>query len=279
MKNRDIKPSLAVIIPVYWGSKLNDVRQSIDSILLQTYQPEQIVIVCDGEIPAILKRELDRYASQNDCIEIQELKSNCGRGQARNYAASFVTKDLIALMDSDDISRPDRFEKQIEVFMAQSADVVGGIIEEFSECPGDLKRLRNVPITHKAVRSLIPFRTPYNNVTVMFRTDIFRSVGGYKNLNFVEDWDFAVRAIANGARFINISHVLVDVRVNLERKYTVKYLKEELNLIFNLKQTLSVPYSVILFSMFSRIIRKLLPKLFSDWIVYTFLRNKHNNET
>ena len=177
-------------------------------------------------------------------------------------------------MDSDDIARPDRFEKQLRHFATSDTDILGGVIEEFRATPGDLNLQRICHLNHRDILARLPFRTPVNNVTTMFRRGIFDQVGGYRDLNFVEDWDFFARVTHAGARFSNLPDVLVDVRINPTRNYNMKYLGEEIANIRNIGRLLRVNFLVVAVSVFLRVIRAVMPEKLIDAVYSVFLRRE-----
>jgi glycosyltransferase involved in cell wall biosynthesis len=273
MKNKRLKKFTA-IMPVYSGSVVNEVEQAMESLLKQSLLPDEIIIVIDGPISSEVETLLEKYLKYENRITKKVLDKNLGRGVARNFGALEVKTEFIAIMDSDDIARCDRFEKQIKIMRENDIDLLGGAIEEFEKFPGDLGQVRRLPALHENIKSIAPFRTPYNNVTIMFRNELFKKIKGYDDFNFVEDWDFAVRALASGAIFYNMPEVLVDVRINKKRSYNLNYLSEELLLITDLKKKLSTPYHIIFFSCFLRVAKALLPLALLNVIYSKTLRKR-----
>lgn len=267
------KLSLTTIMTVYIGSKGDEVEEAINSIFAQTLLPDQFIIYCDGPVTSEVNDVLSKVKF-HPIVEVYHGAKNLGRGLARNHAILKAKHDLIAIMDSDDIARRDRFEKQIKHFATSEIDVLGGVIEEFRQVPGDYKRKRVCPIIHQDILALLPFRNPCNNVTIMFRQNIFKRVGGYKGLNFVEDWDFLARALESGAYIANVSDVLVDVRINKSRRYNFAYLREEVSNIKNICKLLRINCFIKIYSTTLRILRWILPDRFQNLLYMIFLRVK-----
>ena len=270
---RNKKQKLAVIMAVYYGDKPLYLSEAIKSIFNQTVTPDQFIIVCDGPISKKLHDVINAYLDIYP-IKVYFLKENKGRGAARNFAIQKSDADLIFIMDADDICLPERIEKQLKFLNLNQADIIGGIIEEFKQQPGDLKKVRNVPEMHESVLKFVPFRTPFNHVTIMFTKKLFLEIGGYKELNYVEDWDFAARALLNGSIFYNLQETLVYARVNEKRDYNYNYLKEELNLIrfMYLKDLANFKQTVI--SIIMRCLKFSMPSLLIKHINLLFLRKR-----
>ena len=83
-----------------------------NSILDQTAPPSEVVLVVDGPVPVLLDAVISKLEQQNQ-FRVVRLPSNQGHGVARRIGLEHCSYELIALMDSDDISDPERFEKQI----------------------------------------------------------------------------------------------------------------------------------------------------------------------
>ena len=150
-------------------------ERSIESISInQTVRPNEIVLVVDGPIGKQLERIIERFLVELPTIGISfkicRFDVNKGHGEARREGLNQATNNIVALMDSDDISRPNRFEKQIAFFSKDPlVSVVGGQVSEFVSEPGDLNSLRRVPSRDKEIKAYLKKRCPFNQPTVMFK--------------------------------------------------------------------------------------------------------------
>ena len=117
-------------------------------------------------------------------------------------------------MDSDDISLPDRFDKQLAYIENHpNVDVIGGAIAEFTNTLGDMQSERHVGLDMKAIRKMAKTRTPMNHVSVMFKKAVVEKAGGYcENFGKLEDYKLWVDLLGNHAVLANIDDVLVYVR-------------------------------------------------------------------
>ena len=112
--NRYMKYS--VLMSVYAKEKEEYLRQSIDSMLNQTVKPEQFVLVEDGPLGDDLRDCIGEYvALYSQMFTVIPLAENVGLGRALDIGLEHCRNELVARMDSDDISMPDRCEKEIKI--------------------------------------------------------------------------------------------------------------------------------------------------------------------
>lgn len=162
------------------------------------------------------------------------LETNQGHGNARRASLSHCTNELVALMDADDISLPNRFATQLAVFQEnESIDIVGGQITEFIGDPSHVIGKRSVPAQDADIKAYMKKRCPMNQVSVMFKKSFVEKAGGYQDWFCEEDYYLWIRmAEANGV-FANVEDTLVNVRVGDEmstRRGGWKYFSSEARL-------------------------------------------------
>ena len=108
----------SVLMSVYDKEKPEYLKQSIESMLNQTVKPEQFVVVEDGALNKSLSDIIDKYkADFNELFTIVKLQVNGGLGNALNQGLKACRNELVARMDSDDISLPRRCEKELKLFL------------------------------------------------------------------------------------------------------------------------------------------------------------------
>ena len=188
----------------------------MQSVIDQTVQPSEIVIVIDGPLTPSLDKALTEY-SEASIIPIKEIRCpvNRGLGIALSVGVPACSYDLIARMDTDDIARRDRFEKQLELFKAHpELDICGSHICEFEGCVDNVVSTRKVPLTHDEIAAYQKTRSAFNHMTVMFRKDKVLSAGNYRDVPLMEDDSLWVRMLLDGARCANIDDTLVFARID-----------------------------------------------------------------
>lgn len=235
--------NFSVSMCVYGGDNAEYFEAAVNSIVMQTVLPREIVLVVDGPIPETIENVISKLDSDlldlNVSFKKIYLEKNLGHGDARRICFENCSCPLIALMDADDISVPDRFEKQISFFRYHpNVSVVGGQIKEFFSAsnPTDISHFagsRIVPEDDDQIKKYMKKRCPMNQVTVMFKKDDVAEVGGYIDWYCEEDYYLWIRLAIAGKKFGNVNENLVNVRVGDEmyqRRGGWKYFKSEAKL-------------------------------------------------
>ena len=203
----------SVLMSVYRKEKPEFLRQSMNSILNQTVKTNDFVLVCDGP----LNEELDRVIREmqnvfGEILHVIRIPQNGGLGPALNLGIKACKNELIARMDSDDISYPDRCERQLRIFENHpEVDACSGTIEEFIETPEKIECIRSLPEFHDDIYEFAKSRCPFNHPCIMYKKHAVQSAGDY--LPFVlEDYYLWIRMLLNGARGYNIPESLLWMR-------------------------------------------------------------------
>ena len=184
----------------------------------------------------------------------------------------------MCIVDTDDISVSDRFEKQITVFAKDPELVIlGGQITEFVDDIDSPSGMRNVPLTNLDLRNYAKRQSPFNNMTIAYRRTKILEVGGYQHHLWMEDYNLFLRVIAKGYKIQNLEDILVYARIDNgmhARRKGYEYIKSEKQLL-NLKKELKLQNPIhanILFLIRSTF--RLLPSSMLGKIYNTFLRKK-----
>jgi len=271
--------NFTVTISVYRNDSPIFFKQAIESILNQTLPPNEIIIAIDGELSNDLNLILNDYKNC-ESIKFLKFKQNVGLGKSRHESILISQNDIIAVMDSDDIAHPKRFELQINFLkLNNNIDIVGGYIEEFNTDIGDLKIVREVPLSHDKIKALSKWRQSVNHVTIMFKKDAYLKSGGYRGLRKTEDFDLFYRMFNNKLIFANIPEILVFVRFSQDqfiRRRGFSYLKEEVQVFNNMIKSGYINIFQYLCNIIIRIPLRIMPSVFLKNFYYIFLRKKSN---
>lgn len=222
----------SVLIPVSPKEKPHNLNEALKSIFEQSLMPNDIVLVKDGIFSNDLENIVDDYSNKYpDIMVVVALDHSHGVAGASNIGLERCKNKLVARMDSDDISEPDRFEIQYKYMENhQDVDLVGGQISEFSE-KNSVINLRRVPLDYDEIKLAMSKRNPINHVTVMFKKSSVFSVGGYIQLDNHVDYFLWIRMALKNQKMINLDKVFVKVRTGelvMHRRGGFKYLLSEI---------------------------------------------------
>ena len=269
----------SVAMSVYFKDDARFFDRALQSITEeQSVMPDEIVLVCDGPLGKDLDSVIEKYQSRYDCFKVVRLPENKGLGNALKVAVENASYELIARMDSDDVSVPDRFEQQLAYFAARpDTDIVGGDITEFIGDEKNVVGRRCVPVSDAEIREYMKKRCAFNHVSVMYRKKAVQDAGGYLDWFWNEDYYLWIRMQLGGCRFANTGTVLVNVRVGEEmyaRRGGKKYFESEYGL-----QKLMLKNKMIGVPMFVEnvgkrlIVQMLLPNRVRGWVFRRFARD------
>ena len=172
----------SVLMSLYVKEDPDNFRIAINSMINQTLPPDEIVLVEDGLLTADLYAVIDEIKNAYPRLITSVVhENNQGLGLSLQHGLEAARNEIIARMDTDDISVLERCEKQLN-FMNINPDVtiVGGQIEEFIDEITNVVGKREVPISDKELKEFLKSRCPFNHMTVMFRKSDILEVGNYQ---------------------------------------------------------------------------------------------------
>lgn len=224
-------PKFSVLMSLYIKEKAEYFDECMRSMMRQTVLPSEIVIVFDGPISDDLRKIVEKYKKQNPgWVKTIENEKNKGLGLALADGVPACTYELIARMDTDDIAREDRFEKQLQLFIDDpKLDICGSHIIEFEDNITNILSKRNVPITHEEIAKYQKQRSAFNHMTVMYKKKTVLKAGNYENCPLMEDDMMWVRMLIAGAKCANVDDYLVYARTGyamIERRGGIAYYRK-----------------------------------------------------
>lgn len=185
--------------------------------------------------------------------------------------------NIVARMDTDDISVYNRFEKQIKVFQEKKdIDACSSWISEFENDENKIISYRKVPESNLEIIKFSKMRSPLNHAVTMYKKSVVVKAGGYLHMLSMEDYYLWARMIMNGAKFYNLQVPLLNVRAGnilLQRRGGFKYVKMELNLLSEFKKIGFLTTEEYLKNLILKVPIRLMPKSILK-VVYRFLRTK-----
>ena len=204
-------PTVSVIIPTY--NRANLVAKAIKSVLSQTYQDFEIIVIDDGSTDNT--EEIIRGFKDKRVKYIKKYKENKGSSVARNIGIKVARGKYIALLDSDDEWLPEKLDKQIKVIKNEFPEV--GVVCSWSyniDKKGNYISKRYLPKKDGYIYEDLLSTNPISVPTVLIKKECFNRVGLFDDLlNAQEDWDMWIR-IAKYYRFALIKVPLVKYRLH-----------------------------------------------------------------
>lgn len=207
---------VSILLPTYNGEKY--ITSSIESVLNQTFNEFELLVAFNGTTDN--SREL--VSNFNDSrIKIFDYGDDKGKSKTLNKLIREAKFDIVALQDDDDIWLAEKLEKQIKFI--DRYDVIGTFINYIDE---------NNQITGNPDLSRFPFEivnyslkglNQVANTSAIFKKSIAIEIGGWRDgLDGIEDFDFWLRLMRNGKKFINIPESLVYHRIHSESNFNTK---------------------------------------------------------
>lgn len=224
----------SLLLPVYAGDKAEYLRRAFrSSVNDQTVKPTEVVLVQDGPVPDDLASTLAELVEASLVpASLVVLEENQGLARALDHGMAACSFEIIARMDADDISLPERFERQL-AGIRSGLDLVGTGMFEFADEVGTVIGKRVPPSGHEAIALYARFHDPFNHPTVMYRRSAVERAGGYIDVGLMEDYWLFARMIHSGAKVDNLPEPLVMYRVGdgaYARRGGLGQLKAELRL-------------------------------------------------
>lgn len=197
----------SVLMAVYKKDNPKYFAIALDSMIHQTVPPDEIVIVKDGPITENLQAVIDVRRGETGEIHEVSLEKNMGLGIALQHGIVACRNELIARMDADDYSMPERCEKQLNVFVQNpNLDIVGCHAIEFVGTMDNVVGMRKVPLDNEGIYKFAKFRDPFNHPSVMYRKSTVLKCGNYRDCPGDEDTDLWIRMLQHKAGCMNIDN-------------------------------------------------------------------------
>lgn len=204
---------LSVIMSVYNEEK-EWVCESVESILRQTYPLFEFIIVIDNpELDRETKSYLQAVEKSDRRVKLIFNEKNMGLALSLNKAIALASGEYIARMDADDISEENRLLDQLAYLEKHQLDMLGTGRRIINE-NGKVLVEEEKPVTNPSLlQRLLPITSCFVHPTVMIRTNVLRSLDGYRNFRQSQDYDLWLRLYDAKYRLGNISRTLLHYRV------------------------------------------------------------------
>lgn len=202
-----MEEKVSVLMSIY-KEPVDWLIESMNSILNQTYRNIEFVIVLDNP-PNDNFKEAQKQISNDDRVKVIMNERNLGLVESLNKGLKYCTGDYIARMDADDIAFPNRIEKQMEYMKRHHVDILGSWIDIFDENSSTIMKM---PIHSWACRRLLCYYNCLAHPSWMVKKSIYDDLGGYRDIDAAEDYDFLIRALEKRYTIGNVPEVLLKYR-------------------------------------------------------------------
>lgn len=214
------KPKVSIIVTVY--NHANYVADAIKSVLTQSFQDYELIIINDGSTDNT-REVIERYRD-SERVTIKNIQ-HVGRQKALNMAFKLAKGDYITVLDSDDMYLKDKISKQVEYLDNHPEIVMVGTNAIEVDLIHQKKYLNKPPITDGEIRYLLLYEALFPFPVIMVRRRILKSVGYCdESLQLKEDFDLFAK-IATKGKIASISEVLVIIRRHANNNF--KYFDPE----------------------------------------------------
>jgi len=266
----------SVLMSVYINEKADYLSKSIESMINQSLKPDEIILMIDGPLTQDLNTVVEMYETKN-LIKVIRNETNIGLGKSLHKGLLECKNEFIARMDSDDISIPNRCEKQVK-FLNENSDisVIGTALIEFINNEENILYRKEVVTNHVDIAHQIKFKNPINHPTVMFRKKHVLDSGNYLDFYLNEDYYLWIRMYLKGYKFSNLNENLLKMRIDDNtylRRGGYKYYVAQKNLFKFMLNKKIISKKEYLFNNLSRfIIRVCIPNNIRKNLYTRYLR-------
>lgn len=203
---------------VYGGDNPVFFKDALDSVLSQTLQADEFILVVDGPISESIENVIAQFENRIPSMRIIRLSDNKGHGIARNTALLSCKYDYVIFADADDINVETRFEKQIKAFeLDEKLSVVSSACFHFCNSINNVINKESVPVSNEEIRKKMKTSCPICQPSVALKRGDIISVGGYQDWYLAEDYYLWLRLFIAGKKFGNIEEPLVYIRTTKDQ--------------------------------------------------------------
>ncbi|GHS87914.1 glycosyl transferase [Bacteroidia bacterium] len=269
-------PPFSVLIALYEKEKPHLLNKALHSVFNQTVVLDEVVLVLDGKLTDELLQIVEHYKSTYNTLKIVQLPEKKGLGIALSEGLQHCSYELVARMDTDDVSMPNRFEKLLQVFIDKpEISVVSSWITEVNQ-KGNVIGIKTVPETHQEIQKLMSIRQSVNHPASMFKKSAVLAAGNYRHFHRFEDYELWFRMLDKGFLFYNIQESLYEFYCDnaaISRRGGLEYAKSEIRLMKYLRKKHFISWYQYVLNLVLRIPVRFLPTSIRSLIYKLLLRS------
>lgn len=200
------------VIMCTYNEPIEVIDASIKSILNQSYENIQLIIINDNPDRLEMAKYLNDLSVNNHMVEYIKNEKNIGLVRSLNRGLLKVKGEYIARMDADDISNTNRIKEQVTFLKKNNCDIVGSNVITIDEDNNIIGKII-VPTKHKDILKFYNYGSCMLHPTWLGKRNVFENLNGYRNIYSCEDYDFIIRAIEKGYHLGNVPDFLLKYRV------------------------------------------------------------------
>lgn len=204
---------VSVIMSTY-NEKKEELEKAINSILMQTFKNFEFIIILDNPNNVEHIKIINNFLYKDDRIKFFINKENIGLARSLNKGIEIANCKYIARMDADDISLPERLEKEYRILEKdKSIDIVSTNKICINENDIEIEKSNDLPENDKQIKQILKYMSIIVHPTVMFRKDKIDKIGKYRNFSAAQDYDLWLRAVSSNLKFHIINEYLIKYRI------------------------------------------------------------------
>ena len=200
-QKRGVKMLISVLMCTY-REPVNYIEASVNSILQQTYENLEFIIIVDDPDNRDVIFWLQQKQQEDSRIKLYINSQNIGLVNSLNRGLSYCNGEYIARMDADDISDVNRLETQLQFLQKNKLDFIGGAYERFKEQSFD-GEFFYYPCNHEDCMKRLKIENCFAHPTWFAKRSVFQACGGYRHIEKCEDYDFVLRTVNEGFKVGN----------------------------------------------------------------------------
>ncbi|CEN53975.1 glycosyltransferase family 2 protein [Capnocytophaga canis] len=203
------RPLVSVLIPCYNVEKY--VEEAVTSIINQTYDKLEIILIDDGSTDGTTNL-LKKITKQDKRIVFVQNDKNIGLIDTLNKGLQICSGKYVARMDSDDISLPQRIEKQVR-FLEKNKDI--GIVGSYIQFFGEKKGIWRMETEDRLIKSSLFYNTCFAHPSVMFRNEVVKKNQLKYDKKYIHAEDYKLwYDFSKCTKMANLPVVLLKYRIN-----------------------------------------------------------------
>lgn len=266
----------SVLMSLYFKEKSFYLRESLRSVFEQSLPPDEVILVEDGPLTDDLYAVVKEFADKYHSLKVVPLPVNGGLGKALNEGLKYCSYDIVVRMDTDDVSKPDRFEKQVKFMESHpEIDVCSAWIDEFQDNIDNVVATKRLPETSAEIYEYGKRRCPINHPVAVFRKNTVAAAGGYMHYPLFEDYYLWARMLVSGAKFYNFQESLLWFRTTPDvyrRRGGWRYAMTEIRLQFLFVGIGYIGFGTFLKNLVIRFLVRIIPNKLRSFIYKHLLR-------